>query len=1398
LNHGAANEGEGATTSYTYYDTGRIHTATTTLTPRAGVTITTVSTYTYDAAGNVIKTEVDGERTSESPLHVESSAKYDVQGRVVSYTDEVGRTTSYSYTPSSGGMTVATTYPDSTTRIEQYRLDGSLASVSGTAVYGETHDHGVGGTGANDPGDTWTLDAVNNGANTTKTFFNHAGQVYRIEKSAPSTAPGSGTSVATNDYDGNGRLKKSVGFDGTVTLYFYDAKEGSADVVLDMNRDNAYTPLVDRKTITRFDGSTTIGKDLADAGVTTSTSSVGNNGLSATANVNGVTASSQTVFNSDGTVTTTLTNADGTKVVDVSKHGLLLSEKNLGTDGTTVVTQQSFDYDALGRLSKVTDPAWGDTLYERRADGTVSKITYPDGRTTVYADFDDKTNAPKATTRTDGKDQGQTLNDQGQTLTQTGVGIITSKFGYHADTGQATDLTIYRSGELNGAGAEHTGWQYDDPTGLLLSKTYDDDSQDLYSYNAGFQQVGLTRPGQSATFAYNNAGELNSTTYADPTHGNLSNNIIARDDKGRAILSQQVTAGHTVTDVLAYTNLDQLKLDLSGPSGAGTIYEYYPNFGTGSNTGGAAPGALKSVTLKKGDTILEQKVFAYDGVSKRPASITLKIPGQTDQVFSYDYKSGTNLIESVSGGGVTTGLTYEEHTGRLLTINVNDGGENTYFNEELGGVDENFQPLAGYNNNDQRKTEHITYIDANGDPVSYTASYGYDTEDPNNDHPIDALTSVTRTYTAGGLSNESYSYAYDGVGNITDNNGAANTFNNLNQDTAFTYDARGNRTADADRTYTWDALNHLASVTIPNQDRRVEFTYDPSGRRVEKRIWMLGGESEVLLETRGYAWDGDAIAAEFDGQNHLLTTYTWGIGGLAGGLLAVTDHRDVETIKTYRVLTDATGSVVGLVDGATGQVAATYRYDPYGNLLAAEGPAAAVCNYRFAGGFADTETGLQYHLNRYYDPRSGTWLSRDPIAEQGGVNLYEYSGNDPINASDPSGLTSRVTNAQIWMEAFRETVWSNEEGFGELQRQAVEAGGSRETFERFFNDCSAFRTLATARFNDKRRWYHWHGFHFGEDDGPPNLVQGVVDTINAKAADPQGFEAGQAVGMADGAAKMVQIVPDVYDSAHRSQFRFMKKMGIVPNDADEELYLTGNLANFGTLRERAKAGLVDQMLASGIGQNRDSILAGADLGNIQFTFLTIVLPFARGSMLTDIAGVAAARAPGGVLAASSTVGSVAARQAMVAARVARHTLLRSRVADLLRGARVSGLTRARINGLRRLGEQMGWAEEELMVRMTGAGTRPWSAGEMAELLANGRVGGFTAHHINSVGGSPWIAGNARNIEIVSSRLGPGARFTEHQLRHINPMTGLPDTTYPLIGLPFIDRSRMIIQHSVGR
>jgi RHS repeat-associated protein len=58
----------------------------------------------------------------------------------------------------------------------------------------------------------------------------------------------------------------------------------------------------------------------------------------------------------------------------------------------------------------------------------------------------------------------------------------------------------------------------------------------------------------------------------------------------------------------------------------------------------------------------------------------------------------------------------------------------------------------------------------------------------------------------------------------------------------------------------------------------------------------------------------------------------------------------------------------------------------------------------FAGMPWHPQSGLNLALFRAYDPNLGRWLSRDPIAEYGGLNLYGYVGNNPVNWRDPSGL----------------------------------------------------------------------------------------------------------------------------------------------------------------------------------------------------------------------------------------------------------------------------------------------------------------------------------------------------------------------------------------------------------
>ncbi len=68
-------------------------------------------------------------------------------------------------------------------------------------------------------------------------------------------------------------------------------------------------------------------------------------------------------------------------------------------------------------------------------------------------------------------------------------------------------------------------------------------------------------------------------------------------------------------------------------------------------------------------------------------------------------------------------------------------------------------------------------------------------------------------------------------------------------------------------------------------------------------------------------------------------------------------------------------------------------------------------NFRFQGQYFDTETGLHYNYHRYYDPQLGRYITPDPIGLDGGINLFAYVGNNPVNWVDPLGL------ATIWVHS---------------------------------------------------------------------------------------------------------------------------------------------------------------------------------------------------------------------------------------------------------------------------------------------------------------------------------------------------------------------------------------------
>jgi RHS repeat-associated protein len=109
----------------------------------------------------------------------------------------------------------------------------------------------------------------------------------------------------------------------------------------------------------------------------------------------------------------------------------------------------------------------------------------------------------------------------------------------------------------------------------------------------------------------------------------------------------------------------------------------------------------------------------------------------------------------------------------------------------------------------------------------------------------------------------------------------------------------------------------------------------------------------------------------------------------------------------YRILSDHLGSVRLVINTADGTVAQRIDYDEFGNITSDTNP--GFQPFGFAGGLYDADTGLTRFGARDYDPQIGRWTTKDPIRFGGGLNLYGYTFNDPVNFIDPTGR-------DIWIE----------------------------------------------------------------------------------------------------------------------------------------------------------------------------------------------------------------------------------------------------------------------------------------------------------------------------------------------------------------------------------------------
>ncbi|MEQ0564808.1 DUF6531 domain-containing protein, partial [Amycolatopsis sp. NEAU-NG30] len=203
--------------------------------------------------------------------------------------------------------------------------------------------------------------------------------------------------------------------------------------------------------------------------------------------------------------------------------------------------------------------------------------------------------------------------------------------------------------------------------------------------------------------------------------------------------------------------------------------------------------------------------------------------------------------------------------------------------------------------------------------------------------------------------------------------------------------------------FAWDELDRLSTVFAPDGSVWT-YRYDPLGRRFAKRRWEPGpgGTLRQTAET-WFVWSGAELVEEIevtdDGRTRVLTWERHPDDGRP----VVQVEQQGPGVRFHTVVTSPAGTPTELV-GEHGTIDWQARTSFWGELLPSTAGTAPM-PLAFPGQYRDTESGLHYNVYRYYDPRTGRYLSQDPLGLAAAPDPVGYVAQ-PHLESDPLGLVS--------------------------------------------------------------------------------------------------------------------------------------------------------------------------------------------------------------------------------------------------------------------------------------------------------------------------------------------------------------------------------------------------------